>query len=89
MKSFGWYEDEESIFITMEHCHADLHHYVSRERSLSVVEAQQLTFQILEGLHVMHECGFAHRDLKPNVCMISTFAERYPTDEDLLLEYPH
>jgi calcium/calmodulin-dependent protein kinase I len=31
-------------------------------------EAQQISSQVLEGLSFMHESGFAHRDLKPEVC---------------------
>ena len=52
----------------MEYCsHGDLHHYLSHNTPLPVVEAQELAHQILEGLHDMHENGFAHRDLKPAV----------------------
>jgi serine/threonine protein kinase len=52
----------------MEYCpHGDLHHYLLDRSFLQVAEAQVLTFQILEGLHQMHENGFAHRDLKPAV----------------------
>ncbi|RDL30227.1 uncharacterized protein BP5553_10505 [Venustampulla echinocandica] len=71
VKSFGWYEVSSSIFITMEYCrHGDLHHYLSNRRSLPAAEAQQLTYQILEGLHHMHENDFAHRDLKPGNILI-------------------
>jgi serine/threonine protein kinase len=53
----------------MEYCrHGDLHQYLSNRCSLLPAEAQQLTYQILEGLHHMHENDFAHRDLKPGVC---------------------
>lgn len=68
MKSYGWYEDSSSIFISMEYCrHGDLHQYLSANDKLPVEEAQQVTWQILEGLHEMHTNDFAHRDLKPGV----------------------
>ncbi|KAF1814101.1 kinase-like protein [Eremomyces bilateralis CBS 781.70] len=71
VKSFGWYEDLSSIFITMEYCHyGDLHHYLFNQRSLLAVEAQQVTRQILEGLDHMHKNEFAHRDLKPGNILI-------------------
>jgi hypothetical protein len=40
---------------------------MSANGKLPLEEAQQVTSQILEGLHEMHENGFAHRDLKPGV----------------------
>ena len=45
--------------------HGDLRHYLDVERSES--EAKAITKQLLEGLFVIHEKGFAHRDLKPEV----------------------
>jgi serine/threonine protein kinase len=71
----------------MEYCHlGDLHHYLLREQSLSIADTQQLVYQIIEGLHQMHENGFAHRDLKPGVSVLYEFWDnRVPT----LLEYPH
>lgn len=72
VKSFGWFEDLTSIFITMEYCHyGDLHHYLMRKRIVPAEEVQQLAYQILEGLDQMHQNDFAHRDLKPGVCIFS------------------
>lgn len=66
VESFGWYDNDESIFIAMEYLpHGDLHQHLSRP--LPEHEGQQIVFQILEGLDFMHDSGFAHRDLKPAV----------------------
>jgi serine/threonine protein kinase len=66
VKSFGWYENDVNIFIAMEYfCYGDLQNYLSAP--ISEGEVQEITFQVLEGLLFMHDNGFAHRDLKPNV----------------------
>lgn len=79
VQSFGWYADVASIFITMEYCHnGDLQHHLSDRGSLSAAEVQNLTRQILEGLHHMHDNDFAHGDLKPGNILIRS----RPPDED-------
>ena len=45
--------------------HGHLRNYMQAERSESEVKA--ITRQLLEGLVVIHQEGFAHRDLKPEV----------------------
>ena len=46
----------------------DLNQYLNSP--LSEKEGQTIVFQILKGLRFMHELGFAHRDLKPAVCLL-------------------
>ena len=48
--------------------HGDLHNYLSQGPPLPEQDAYEITFQVLEGVCIMHENGFAHRDLKPSVC---------------------
>lgn len=74
MKSFGWYENDDDIFITMEYLpNGDLHKYL--DSPLPEKEGQQIVSQILDGLQFMHENRFAHRDLKPDVSLATRFIE--------------
>jgi serine/threonine protein kinase len=45
----------------------DLYQYLHDKPALPELEAKEIAFQILEGLEMMHENDFAHRDLKPRV----------------------
>lgn len=45
----------------------DLEKYMSGNGPMQEADAQQVSFQILEGLSYMHREGFAHRDVKPGV----------------------
>ncbi|OQE36829.1 hypothetical protein PENCOP_c011G07986 [Penicillium coprophilum] len=67
VKSFGWYQTQTSLFVAMEYLElGDLQDYLhSVKQPLSELEAQCIMSQILEGLDLMHDNGFAHRDLKP------------------------
>ena len=54
------------MHIAMEYIDlGDLRDYLEVERPES--EAKAITRQLLEGLLVIHQEGFAHRDLKPEV----------------------
>lgn len=68
VKSFGWYDDKNSIFIAMEYLpNGDLHKYLGSP--LLESEGQHIVSQVLEGLCFMHQNGFIHRDLKPAVSL--------------------
>lgn len=45
----------------------DLQAYLD-DNSMSEDGARQIIVQILQGLAVMHGEGYAHRDIKPQVC---------------------
>jgi hypothetical protein len=67
VKSAGWFESPESLFIVMEYLPlGDLQKHMTQP--FTEREAQQITLQLLEGLDFMHSNGFVHRDLKPQVC---------------------
>lgn len=52
----------------MEYCsHGDLKDYLQKHKTLTEKETQEITLQVLGGLSLMHEAGFAHRDVKPAV----------------------
>ena len=66
MQLRGWYESNHYVHIAMEYIsHGDLREYLEVMRPES--EAKAITRQLLEGLLVIHQEGFAHRDLKPEV----------------------
>jgi serine/threonine protein kinase len=71
VRSYGWFENEDSIFIAMEYAkHSDLQKHLTRP--FPELEARGVTTQIVEGLAFMHSNGFAHRDLKPaNILVFS------------------
>jgi serine/threonine protein kinase len=76
VKSFGWYDTDESVFITMEYFPlGDLQNYLSSP--LPETDVQQITSQILEGLLFMHDNAFAHRDLKPTVSLPFHLSHQY------------
>ena len=81
MQFRGWYENDDYIYIAMEYIsYGHLRHYLNVERSEG--EAKAITRQLLEGLLVIHQEGFAHRDLKPEVSPPSSWCKR-PTDKGL------
>ncbi|KAF7547010.1 hypothetical protein G7Z17_g8020 [Cylindrodendrum hubeiense] len=68
--SLGWFENDNSLFIIMEYIkHGDLQQYLTKP--FPEPEVQQIALQVAEALQLMHESGFAHRDLKPGNILVS------------------
>ncbi|KAJ5979385.1 Tetratricopeptide-like helical [Penicillium viridicatum] len=78
VKSLGWYDSPEYPLIAMEYLEAgDLLAYLHTRPALPEVQAQEITYQILDGLTMMHDNNFVHRDVKPNNILIQS----HPPDE--------
>jgi serine/threonine protein kinase len=72
VESFGWYEEPDSLSIVMEYLPlGDLAGYMKENAPLGEGSVSSITSQVVEGLSFMHETGFAHRDLKPDVSSLA------------------
>lgn len=74
VKCIDIYEDNTSIHLVLEEITGgDLFDHIihSEDRKLKETEAIDLLFQMLEGLHYLHdEIGIVHRDIKPENFLI-------------------
>ena len=62
----GWFEDEDNVFLAMEYFPlGTLDKFIGED--LQEEDARVISAQLLEGLKIMHDEGFTHRDLKPQV----------------------
>jgi hypothetical protein len=67
---FGWFEDKENVFLAMEYFPlGTLDNFINDK--LYEDDTRKISLQLLEGLHIMHEESFTHRDLKPQVSICS------------------
>jgi len=68
VRTYGWFENTESVFITMEYFPlGDLQKFMRTSPPFSEEATRQIVRQLLGGVDFMHESGFAHRDIKPGV----------------------
>jgi len=77
VRTFGWFEDPGSIYIAMEYLpNGDLYHHAQNIPPFSELDASKIIRQLIQGVQFMHDNGFAHRDLKPQVSNICSFLRR-------------
>ncbi|RKL33071.1 hypothetical protein BFJ72_g10087 [Fusarium proliferatum] len=70
-KSLGWYATSNKLYIAMEYFpDGDLYAYIRDHRRLTDDECSHIISQLLSGVAVMHEAGFAHRDVKPQNILV-------------------
>ncbi|KAG0639771.1 kinase-like domain-containing protein [Tuber brumale] len=69
---FGWFEDPQCIYLAMEYIPLGDLDQCFRKKTFTEGRAKVLAWQLLQGLAIMHENGFTHRDLKPqNILLVS------------------
>ncbi|GAB1315511.1 non-specific serine/threonine protein kinase [Madurella fahalii] len=71
VKLLGWYDTDDHLFIAMEYFPlGDLQQHMSKTGPMTEADVRPVIYQVLEGLHYMHQEGFAHRDIKPGNVLI-------------------
>ncbi|CAZ80245.1 unnamed protein product [Tuber melanosporum] len=71
---FGWFEDPQCIYLAMEYIALGDLDQCFRKKTFTEGRAKLLAWQLLQGLAIMHENGFTHRDLKPqNILLVSYY----------------
>ncbi|RPA92357.1 kinase-like protein [Choiromyces venosus 120613-1] len=69
---FGWFEDPQCVYLAMEYIPLGDLDQCFRKKKFTEARAKVLSWQLLQGLAIMHENGFTHRDLKPqNILLVS------------------
>ena len=88
---YGWYESPNDIYLAMEYFPlGDLERYMDRQ--ISELHIKSIIRQLLEGLRIMHQNEFTHRDLKPKnifVVMDSSFFWVKIGDFGIIKRVPH
>ncbi|KAI0539441.1 kinase-like protein [Xylaria digitata] len=78
VRSHGWFENDESIFIAMEYFSlGDLRRFMDAQPEFSEDATQQIVRQLLKGIRFMHASNFAHRDLKPGNILVASYSPRW------------
>jgi hypothetical protein len=82
----GWYfsKGRGDLCIALDYLPlGDLQTFVATHGPLAEQDSQQIIGQVLHGLDIMHEAGFAHRDVKPQV-QPAIFQSHRSTSDDAI-----
>ena len=84
MSFFGWFESDSSIFLVMEFFgNGDLAQHIPNISTKD--EVWKITTDLFEGLNIIYTKGFAHRDLKPQVCSNNPYQSSFASI--IIVEY--
>ncbi|KAH8649306.1 kinase-like domain-containing protein [Xylariales sp. PMI_506] len=73
VRAYGWFEDRNSVFIDMEYFPlGDLSRSMRTQGPFPEAIASRIVGQLLKGIQLMHEEGFAHRDLKSSNILVAS-----------------
>jgi serine/threonine protein kinase len=68
VRSLGWYLSSNTLCIAMEYlAKGDLEIYLRNRPPLREIEYREIIRQVTKALQLMHQEGYAHRDIKPQV----------------------
>ena len=80
---FRFFEAHGTGYIVMEYAEGEtLSAYLDRKKTLTESELKSILYPLLDGLEVVHEADFLHRDIKPNNIII-----RDEDDSPVLLDF--
>ena len=78
-------ENKKKIYIVMELIrNGDLFEYIKERRILPESEVALISYQVLQTLRYLHQCGIVHRDIKPENIMVQKH-ERFDRIENVKL----
>lgn len=66
----GWFEDDHNIYLAMKYVECGDLAGLLLDDDMAEDDVKTITTQLLNGLEVMHENNFCHRDLKPQVGLL-------------------
>ncbi|KAG7122787.1 Serine/threonine-protein kinase RAD53 like [Verticillium longisporum] len=78
VRTRGWFENAESVFITMEYYPlGDLRRFMDSQSPFPENLTSHIVRQLTRGINYMHASGFAHRDLKPANILVASTSPRW------------
>jgi serine/threonine protein kinase len=74
VRMHDFFQDSESCYMILDLCSGgDLSHYLARLGAIPEYQAAHIFYQLADAVRFAHLCGVAHRDIKPQNILITTF----------------